>query len=298
MRIGILASAGSWHYLQLEAAFERLGIKVERYYITELMAKVGMSSSSFVSGSFAGDERLEDLDALIVRSIPAGSLEQIVFRMNALHCLEQAGTFVMNQPLAIEKTVDKFYTSSLLASQGLPTPPTIVTENRDAAMEAFQELGGDVVVKPLFGSLGRGMVRVDNPDVAYRVFQALEMNHYVFYLQKFIHHENKDIRVFVLGDRVLAAMERRGSTWKTNIAQGAVAYPVELDDYQEKLALKAARAIGCLYAGVDIVRSRDGEMFVLEVNGIPGWEGLQKVSSVNIADEIASFVVKGRESCC
>ncbi len=297
MRIGILASPGSWYYLELAAAFERLGIKVERYYITELMVKVGMSSHSFVPGSFAGDERLEDLDALIVRSIPAGSLEQIVFRMNALHCLEQAGTFVMNQPLAIEKTVDKFYTSSLLAAQGVPTPPTIVTENMDAAMAAFRELGGDVVVKPLFGSLGRGMVRVDDPDVAYRVFRALEMNHYVFYLQKFIQHENKDIRVFVLGDRVLASMERRGSAWKTNIAQGAVAYPVELDDYQERLALEAARAIGCLYAGVDLVSSRDGEEFVLEVNGIPGWEGLQKVASVNIADEIANFVVKGREGC-
>ena len=297
MRIGILASAGSWYYLELAAAFERLGITVERYYITELMAKVGISSRSFMSGSFAGDERLEDLDALIVRSIPAGSLEQIVFRMNALHCLEQAGTFVMNQPLAIEKTVDKFYTSSLLAAQGVPTPPTIVTENMDSAMAAFRELGGDVVVKPLFGSLGRGMVRVDDPDVAYRVFRALEMNHYVFYLQKFIQHENKDIRVFVLGDRVLAAMERRGSAWKTNIAQGAVAYPVELDDYQERLALEAAKAIGCLYAGVDLVRSRDGEEFVLEVNGIPGWEGLQKVASVNIADEIADFVVKGREGC-
>ena len=162
-------------------------------------------------------------------------------------------------------------------------------------MEAFRELGGDVVIKPLFGSLGRGMVRVDDPDVAHRVFCALEMNHYVFYLQKFISHDNRDIRAFVLGDRVLSAMERRGAHWKTNIAQGAIGYPVKLNDCQERLALEAAKAIGCTYAGVDLVRSGDGEEFVLEVNGIPGWEGLQKVSSIDIADEIAGFVLKGRE---
>ena len=295
MRIGILANKEGWHYRQLADAFARRGVKVENYHITDLIAKVGMSSNAFAAGSFVGDKRLEELDALIVRSIPAGSLEQIVFRMNALHCLEQAGVFVMNPPSVIEKTVDKFYTSSLLEACGAPTPPTIVTENRDAAMEAFFELGGDVVVKPLFGSLGRGMVRVDDPDVAHRVFCALEMNHYVFYLQKFISHDNRDIRAFVLGDRVLSAMERRGAHWKTNIAQGAIGYPVKLNDCQERLALEAAKAIGCTYAGVDLVRSGDGEEFVLEVNGIPGWEGLQKVSSIDIADEIAGFVLKGRE---
>jgi RimK family alpha-L-glutamate ligase len=297
MRIGILANKEGWHYRQLAEAFAGRGIEVENYHITDIVVKVGMSSNSFAAGSFVGDKRLEELDALIVRSIPAGSLEQIVFRMNALHCLEQAGVFVMNPPSVIEKTVDKFYTSSLLEAYGVPTPPTMVTENRGAAMEAFFELGGDVVVKPLFGSLGKGMVRVDNPDVAYRVFSALEMNHYVFYLQKFISHENRDIRAFVLGDRVLSAMERRGANWKTNIAQGAIGYPVKLNDCQERLALEAAKAIGCMYAGVDLVRSEDGEEFVLEVNGVPGWEGLQKVSSVDIAGEIADFVLKGREGC-
>lgn len=295
MRIGILANKEGWHYRQLTAAFKKCGIEPECYSITDLVAKVGMSKASTASGSFAGDRRLEELDALIVRSIPAGSLEQIVFRMNALHCLKQAGVFVMNPPSVIEKTVDKFYTSSLLEVYGVPTPPTIVTENRDAAMEAFRELGGDVVVKPLFGSLGRGMTRLDDPDVAYRVFRALEMHHYVFYLQKFISHDNRDIRAFVLGDRVLSAMERRGANWKTNIAQGAVGCPIELNDRQEQLALKAAKAIGCPYAGVDLVRSGDGEEFVLEVNGVPGWQGLQKVSDINIADEIVRFVLKGRE---
>ena len=297
MRIGILANKEGWHYRQLAEAFAGRGIEVENYHITDIVVKVGMSLNSFASGSFVGDKRLEELDALIVRSIPAGSLEQIVFRMNALHCLEQAGVFVMNPPSVIEKTVDKFYTSSLLEAYGVPTPPTMVTENRGAAMEAFFELGGDVVVKPLFGSLGKGMVRVDNPDVAYRVFSALEMNHYVFYLQKFISHENRDIRAFVLGDRVLSAMERRGANWKTNIAQGAVGCPIELNDRQEQLALEAAKAIGCPYAGVDLICSGDGEEFVLEVNGVPGWEGLLKVSSVDIAGEIADFVLKGREGC-
>jgi len=297
MRIGILANKEGWHYRKLVEAFALRGIKVEDYRITDIVARVGSSSNAFRSGAFIGDKRLEELDALIVRLIPAGSLEQIVFRMDVLHCLEQSGLLVMNPASVIEKTVDKFCTSSLPESYGVPTPTTIVTEKRDAAMEAFFELGGDVVVKPLFGSLGKGMARVDNPDVAYRVFSALEMNDYVFYLQKFISHENRDIRAFVLGGKVLSAMERRGPNWKTNIAQGAIGRRVELTDRQEYLALKAAEAIGCLYAGVDIVRSRDGEEFVLEVNGVPGWEGLQRVSDIDIAGEIADFVLNGRGGC-
>ncbi|MER3458633.1 MAG: hypothetical protein C4309_08425, partial [Chloroflexota bacterium] len=156
--------------------------------------------------------------------------EQIIFRMDALHRLEHIGVRVVNSPAAIERTVDKYYTSFLLADAGIPTPRTLVTEDFEAALAAFRELGGDVIVKPLFGSESKGMVRVSDEDVAYRLFRTLELGRhiYYYYLQKYIPHGHEDIRAFVVGERVVAAMRRRGNGWKTNFSQGAQVEPVVL----------------------------------------------------------------------
>ena len=114
--------------------------------------------------------------------------------VDALHRLENVRVRIVNSPTVIERTVDKYYTSTLLEDAGLPTPRTIVTERFDEAMAAYHELGGDIVVKPIFGSEGRGIVRVSDPDTAYRVFRALELGRYVYYLQEFVPHGREDIR--------------------------------------------------------------------------------------------------------
>lgn len=290
MKVGIISGGEGWHVEKLVAAFRRRGAAVETYRFPALTAREGHRR-----GLYCRERALDECDALLVRTIPGGSLEQIIFRMDALHCLERRGVYLFNPPGVIEKTVDKYYTSSLLAAAGLPTPPTVVTENYSEAMAAFVELGEDVVVKPLFGSLGRGMVRVTDPDIAHRVFRALDLGRYVYYLQRFIPHDNQDLRVFVLGDRVVGAMLRQGDSWKTNIARGARPRAVTLRPAEEELALAAARVLGATYAGVDLLRSREGELYVLEVNGIPGWQGLQEVCPVDIAGEIAGFVLEELE---
>ena len=137
--------------------------------------------------------------AVIVRAIPGGSLEQVIFRVDALHRLARLGVAVINSPRCIERTVDKYFTSTLLEDAGLPTPRTRVCERFDDALAAFEALGGDVVVKPLFGSEGRGIVRVSDPDLAYRTCRALELTRSVFYLQEFVPHGGRDIRAFVVG---------------------------------------------------------------------------------------------------
>jgi RimK family alpha-L-glutamate ligase len=308
VRVCVLATEDSWYYQELASAFAARGADVARREITEVVAACGMGTVDAprrpiglgpatnvrlrpIGPTTPIQRGLDDFDVVVVRSIPAGSLEQIIFRMNVLRMVELGGVWVFNPARVIETTVDKYYTSALLAAAGLPTPPTIVVEDRQAATDAFEELGGDVVVKPLFGSLGRGMVRVESADIAYRVFQALEMGNYVFYLQRFIPHANRDIRAFVLGDRVLAAMERIGESWKTNVAQGATARWIELSPEAEDLAIRAARVIGAPYAGVDLMLSEDGELFVIEVNGIPGWQGLQQVCPFSIAEEVVSFIM-------
>ena len=228
---------------------------------------------------------LEDCDAVIVRGIPRGSLEQVIFRVDALHVLVESGVTCINGPRAIERTVDKFLASALLARAGVPTPRTIACERVEDALEAFEELGEDVIVKPLFGSMGAGMTRVDDADVAYRVFHALALERAVYYLQETVPHDGRDVRAFVVGGRVLAAIERVGTGWRANLARGATARATELTAEQERLCLQAAATLGVDYAGVDLLHE-----YVLELNGIPGWKGLQDATDADVAAALVAHV--------
>jgi RimK family alpha-L-glutamate ligase len=286
VRIGILGSGRGWHVEALRRALANRGLPAECLPITRFVARISDEPRVRIE-----EQILEDYDAIIVRSIPAGSLEQIIFRVDVLHRLEDLGVRVVNSARTIERTVDKYYTSALLEDAGIPTPRTVVTERFDEAMEAFKELG-DVVVKPLFGSEGRGMVRVNDEDAAYRVFRALELGRYIFYLQEFIPHAHWDIRAFVIGGEVVAAMVRRAEGWKTNVAKGASVEPLELSEELREMSLKAAAVLEAEYAGVDILKAETGGYYVTEVNGIPGWKGLQKTTAVDIAGRIVEHVVE------
>jgi RimK family alpha-L-glutamate ligase len=238
----------------------------------------------------SSEQSLDGCDAVIVRGIPRGSLEQVIFRVDALHALEARGVRCVNGPRVIERTVDKFLASALLGRAGVPTPRTIACERVEDALEAFEELGGDVIVKPLFGSMGAGMTRVDDPDVAYRVFHALSLERAVYYLQEALPHDGRDLRALVVGGRVLAAIERVGSGWRANLARGARARAAELSAEQERLCLAAADALGVDYAGVDLLRAADGREYVLELNGIPGWRGLQEATGADVAAALVERV--------
>ena len=288
IKAAILSAGHGWHNDELQRAFAAHGHTCQVLPITKLIGRVGQRPFLTVK-----DIDLDHFDVVMIRIMPRGSLEQIIFRMDALHLLAARGIRVFNSPRAIERTVNKFYTSGLMAQAGLPTPRTVVCEQADAALLAFAELGGDVIVKPVFGSMGLGLVRVQSEDLAYRVFKALELERAVYYLQETIAHDGRDLRAFVLGGRVLAAMERISDDWRTNIARGATARPVCLTADQERLCLLAAEVVGADYAGVDVLPAKDGTDYFLEVNGIPGWQGLQAATGLDIADEIVTYLEQG-----
>jgi tetrahydromethanopterin:alpha-L-glutamate ligase len=214
--------------------------------------------------------------------------------MDALHRLEKLGVRVVNSAAAIEHTVDKYYTSFLLADAGIPTPRTLVTEDFDAAFAACREMG-DVVIKPLFGSEGKGIVRASDEETAYRVLRAWELNRYIYYIQEYLPHYQEDVRAFVIGDRVAAAMLRLGTGWKTNFSKGAMVKPIKLSEEMETLALRAARLVGLDYAGVDLMPAENGKTYMVEINSVPGWRGLQKTTDQNIAEMVVDHVLKGLE---
>jgi RimK family alpha-L-glutamate ligase len=232
----------------------------------------------------------EELDCLIIRPIGRGSLEELVFRMDVLYRLRRLGLYVINPPEAIEHCVDKYDILTILEENGLPVPRTAVTENTDEALTAFGELGGDVVVKPVFGSRGVGATRINDPEVASTAFKAIRFYHGVIYLQEFVRHGFSDIRAFVVGNRVVAAMRRVAQDWKTNYSQGARPAAISIDESLEEIAVKSAELVECKIAGVDILESSKGPV-VVEVNSQPGWKGLQSVTRVKIADEILDFLL-------
>ena len=275
-----------WCSVQLLEAMKRAGVEPVSLRFPRIAARVG-----YCPVASAHDvDLLKELSALIVRPVGRGSLEEILFRMDLLYRLERFGMLVVNPAHSIERAVDKFYALALLEEKGLPVPRTVVTESRGAALRAFHELGGDVVVKPLTGSRGIGSTRVSDPDVADRVFRAISFNHSVIYLQEFVSHGFSDIRAFVLSDRVLVSMRRVAEGWKTNVSRGAKPVAVKLDEELEELAVKTSETVGCIVSGVDILESKEGPK-VIEVNSQPGWMGLQTVTSFNIADEIIKHII-------
>jgi ribosomal protein S6--L-glutamate ligase len=190
----------------------------------------------------------------------------------------------LNPPKAVEICVDKYLTTARLAAVGLPVPPTCVCQHAEAALEAFARLGGDIVVKPLFGSEGRGMMRIADADLAWRTFRTLERLQCVLYLQRYIEHPGWDLRAFVIGGKVVAAMRRRcKGGWRTNVAQGGTGEPVRLTAEEESFAVRAAESVGASVAGVDLLPGPSGEWYILEVNAVPGWRALAPLSGVDIA---------------
>ncbi len=282
MRIAILSGGTGWHVQDVLRATHELGHKAEALDFRTLSASVNMASDALAA-----------FDAVLVRTMPAGSLEQVVFRMDLLHEAAARGMRVLNPPRAVEVCVDKYLTSARLARAGIATPPTAVSQRSDNAMTAFADLGGDVVLKPLFGSEGRGMCRITDAETMWRTARVLEQTGQLIYLQRFVWHPGWDLRAFVIGGRVIASMRRTaGNDWRTNVAQGGTAERVTLTAEEEQLAVRAADAVGCPVAGVDLLPGPGGELFVIEVNAVPGWKALAPTCGVDVAKEVVRFLTR------
>jgi RimK family alpha-L-glutamate ligase len=288
VQVVVLAARAGWHTHELERAAAERGHQLTVLPYEGLVARIGPAP-----GLRSRNTELDSADVVLARIIPSGSLEQIIFRVDALHRLEDRGIRVVNSPRAIERTVDKFWTSTLLEQCGIPTPETVVCDDPEEAIAAYRTLG-DVIVKPLFGSMGLGMVRVSDEEMAFRVFRTIEQIRGVYYVQRTVDHDGTDIRAFVLGGRAIAAIERRASGWRTNLARGGTARSLSLSEQLSALAVRAAAAVGADYAGVDLLTGRDGTTYVLEVNGIPGWRGLQEATGLDIAGRLVDHLARAR----
>lgn len=293
MRVAIVGSADNWHLRDLRRA---AGDRFELVPVTFRSLAADVRPEAL----FAACEGtpLREVDAVLVRSMPPASLEQVVFRMDLLGELERNGQTVVNAPRALETAVDKFLTTAKLRRAGLTVPRTVAAQTPLDAMAAFADLGGDVVVKPLFGGEGRGIARICDEAIAERTFRLLTQLGCLIYLQPFIPHEGYDLRVLLIGGEAWGVRRRNSRDWRTNVSRGAVAEPIALDDSLVETARRAAAAVGAVVAGVDLLPGKDGRLYAIEVNAVPGWRALAQACQVDIARRMLDFLADQVRGAC
>lgn len=293
MRVPIITDeatqAGGWHGVALQRAFAQRAVEAVFVELQDCVIDLsGVSPRINIPG----------FDALpkmaFIRGIAAGSLQQVITRLNILHILRMQGTKVYNDAKAIERTVDKGMTNFLLMQHDVPTPATWVCESRRVAHQLITQHMAEnntLVIKPLFGSQGQG-VRLLNTETPLPLPGDAYVDG-VYYLQAYIDsgESNHDFRVFIVNNQVVAAMQRSGNGWLNNVAQGAQCVSTQ-DEAICALAIQAAQALNIDYCGVDIMRDKHGKLWVLEVNSIPAWKALQNVCQTNIAQTLVDDLIQ------
>ena len=290
--IAIVTDDPGWHGSQLKRAFRARDC--ESSYISLMDCRIDFNHG--YHGIFIPGFKQNLPDGVFVRGVPGGTLEQVILRLDVLHALQELGIPVYNNVRAVERSVDKAMTSFLLKRASIPTPITWVTEGTAQARAILMRetaAGREVVIKPLFGSQGIGLQRL---SAGMDIPEAATYNN-VYYMQSFVARPDAnwhDWRVLVIGGKAVAAMIRRGRDWINNVAQGARCEKIQLEESLARLAIDATRAVGMDYAGVDILKDTSGQPYVIEVNSIPAWKGLQGVTDFNIAQFLADDLVLRR----
>jgi RimK family alpha-L-glutamate ligase len=279
--IALVVDGVDWHARELIKAFAALGARAMPVALPQCAISTQSPYGLHIPG-FA--ERPPD--AVLVRSMSGGTFEAVTLRLGILHALREVGVPVWNDARAIERCVDKSMTSFLLARAGIDTPATWATETPQMAREVVRRETAHqpLVLKPLFGSQGRGLKLVHTEaDLPPEGIAG------VYYLQRFVGSGRggfHDFRLFVSHGRVVAAMARHAQGWITNVKQGGKPVAAVADAEMKELAVRATAAVGADFAGVDVLRGPDGPT-VLEVNSMPAWSGLQKVTPFRIASVLA-----------
>ena len=295
-RLLALGPDEGWHADQLRSAATRLGRQLvyAPYESLQSTIKNGPATTTCAAGDLC------DFDAVICRTMPAGTLEQITFRLATLHAALAQGVRIINPPRTLELAIDKYATLAIVASLGYRIPDTTVAQSRKDALSAFDSFGGDVVVKPIFGGEGRGVMRIHDRQLAWYTFSTLEQLGAVLYVQKFVMPGGRDTRMLVIGDSVIGIRRVNPNDFRTNVAGGATGTPVQLSPAMVAAARRIAKAMSLVIGSVDVIDSLpqqsaagdDGiDGVVVEVNGVPGWKGAQGCLDIDLAETMIRCVI-------
>jgi len=276
IKIGVLFSRVRVEEKWIFAALEKRGIDYERL------------DDRTISFDLENPEPWRTFDAVLERSISFTS------GLYALRILNSFGVTTVNTAAVAEVCGDKLTTSAILAQAGVPQPHNVVSFTPEAALEAIERFGYPVVIKPVVGSWGRLLAKVNDRDAAEAILEHKStlgsVQHSVFYVQEFIQKPGRDIRAILVGDEVLTAIFRKSEHWITNTARGGEGEVCRITPEIYDLSLRASRAVGGGVLAVDLVEHPQRGLVVNEINHTMEFHTAQPLSGVDIAGEIVSYV--------
>jgi RimK family alpha-L-glutamate ligase len=273
---------------ELIEAAENMGHTVYAGPTADISSSISNDGSKF----WLGKVDISDIDLCLLRSFGPGSTEQSTRRISMLEHMEIAGIKMVNSTYPFRRSRDKYATQYILHDAGIPIPSTYTTESLARAYQKTGEME-DVIYKPILSSMGRGSMKFTDQDLAYNAYRLLDRLQHPLILQKYVENPGRDIRVFIIGDKVVGAVYKYipEGQWKSNVAQGGKMVEEKMSDEIIEMAFNATRAMGLDYAGVDLLESKEGPI-VLEVNASPGWQGLKGATGKDVAELIVDYGVK------
>ncbi len=280
-----------WSARQILLALDSLGVSSMYLRPCDIMSLIDRNTSSVV---YTNSLKPIDFDAVILRELGvAVTLEIFLRRINVFKHVEILNKPVVNPVDSIVTARDKYLSLLLLEKAGIRVPKTVVLEDYFAATKIASEWS-NVVIKPMIGSMGFGIIKAENPDIVYTIARTLTQLRQPIYIQEFIEKPGRDIRLLAIGNEIVVAyyrIQKNPNAWKTNIAQGAYAEPIpKIDSELEDIAFKTLKTLRLHYAGIDVAETREGYV-VFEVNASPQWRGIQRVIGINPALKLARYVV-------
>jgi [lysine-biosynthesis-protein LysW]--L-2-aminoadipate ligase len=274
-------------------------VRVEEKWIFGAMEKRGIDYERLddraISFDLDNPSPWREYDAVLERSISYTS------GLYALRMLNAFGVPTVNTAAVAEVCGDKLTTSAMLARAGLPQPHNAMAFTPEAALEAIEAFGYPVVLKPVVGSWGRLLAKINDRDAAEAVLEHKatlgSVQHSVFYIQEYIEKPGRDIRAVVIGDRVLTAMYRKSDHWITNTARGGEGELCPMTPEIESLCLGAAQAVGGGVLAVDLIEHTERGYLVNEINHTMEFHTMQPLCGVDIAGEIVNYVMEVAKGC-
>uniref|UniRef100_A0A7J3QE42 RimK family alpha-L-glutamate ligase n=1 Tax=Ignisphaera aggregans TaxID=334771 RepID=A0A7J3QE42_9CREN len=293
MKIAVVADkpVPPWSVRQIMLALEGFGATAMYLRPSNITSIIG-GNNFYIA--YTNTLKPFESDAIILRDLGATTtIEVFLRRVDIFRHIEETGIPVINPINSYIVARDKYLSLLLLSKAGIPTPKTAIVEDFYSATK-LAEIWGKVVVKPLIGSMGFGIIKAEDPDIVYNIARTLSQLHQPIYIQEYIEKPGRDIRVLIIGDEIVAAyyrIQQNIENWKTNIAQGAHADIIEkIDKELETLSFKILKILNLHYAGIDIAETKNGYV-VFEVNASPQWRGIQRASGINPAKKLARYVI-------
>lgn len=286
MKIAMLArNAGLYSHQRLAEAARARGHEID---ILNTL-RVTMNITSHRPEAFYQGEKIKRYDAVI----PRIGASVTFYGLAVLRQFEMMKIWPLNESVAIGRSRDKLRSLQILARKGLGLPVTAFAHDPRQTGEVIQMVGGaPVVIKLLEGTQGIGVVLAETENSARSVIEAFRGANVNILVQEFIKEaKGSDIRAFVIGNKVVAAMERQGAEgdFRSNLHRGGTASAIKITPEERSTAVRAARALGLNVAGVDMLRSNHGPV-IMEVNSSPGLEGIEKATNKDIATKIIQFI--------